>query len=109
MIPPDDYLDRFIAGYWECEEWVIGSDPDDHYEAGIDASEGYIAEGNEDCRAFIEDNRELLTRSNLTPESAGHDFYLTRNHHGAGYWDRGLGEVGDALTNATEPYGETNR
>ena len=36
---------------------------------------------------------------------AGHDFWLTRNGHGAGYWDRGLGEVGDALTTAAEVYG----
>lgn len=38
---------------------------------------------------------------------AGHDFALTRNHHGAGFWDRGLGEVGDKLTKAAQAYGET--
>lgn len=30
--------------------------------------------------------------------SFGHDFYLTREGHGAGFWDRGLGELGDYLT-----------
>lgn len=37
---------------------------------------------------------------------AGHDFWLTRCGHGAGFWDRGLGEVGDKLTNAAQVFGE---
>ena len=39
-------------------------------------------------------------------ELAGHDFALTRNGHGTGFWDRGLGEMGDMLTKECEPYGE---
>jgi len=41
-------------------------------------------------------------------ELAGHDFSLTRNHHGAGFWDRGTGDVGKRLTEACRPYGEVN-
>lgn len=41
-------------------------------------------------------------------ELAGHDFALTRNGHGAGFWDRGLGRIGDMLTKECEPYGEHN-
>jgi hypothetical protein len=36
----------------------------------------------------------------------GHDFAFTRNHHGVGFWDRGYGHMGDALTNAARAYGE---
>jgi hypothetical protein len=36
---------------------------------------------------------------------AGHDFWLTRCGHGAGYWDRGLEHIGDALTIASEKFG----
>lgn len=39
-------------------------------------------------------------REPYTPEQAGHDFWLTRNGHGAGFWDRGLGDTGKQLTNA---------
>jgi hypothetical protein len=39
---------------------------------------------------------------------AGHDFWLTRNGHGAGFWDRGLGVVGDDLTEAATCFGECN-
>lgn len=38
-------------------------------------------------------------------ELAGRDFALTRNRHGAGFWDRGLGEIGDMLTAESEAYG----
>lgn len=42
----------------------------------------------------------------------GHDFALTRNGHGAGFWDRdseGLPRVlGEALTRVCESFGESN-
>ena len=28
----------------------------------------------------------------------GHDFWLTRNGHGAGFWDGDYGDYGDAIT-----------
>jgi hypothetical protein len=34
----------------------------------------------------------------LDEEQLGYDLWLTRNRHGAGFWDRGLGEIGDKLT-----------
>ena len=37
---------------------------------------------------------------------AGHDFALTRNGHGAGFWARGLGEVGETLSDMAHAYGE---
>lgn len=41
-------------------------------------------------------------------EQHGHDFALTRNHHGAGFWDRGYGDMGDTLTEAAQTYGEAH-
>ena len=41
----------------------------------------------------------------LGAEGIGHDFWLTRNRHGAGFWDRGLGELGHRLTAAAHAYG----
>lgn len=40
-------------------------------------------------------------------ELSGHDFWLTRNGHGAGYWDRGL-DTGDVLTSAAKTFGSSN-
>jgi hypothetical protein len=33
---------------------------------------------------------------------------LTRNGHGSGFWDRGLGKVGEQLTAACGPYGSSD-
>lgn len=39
-------------------------------------------------------------------EQAGRDFWLTRNGHGVGFWDRGLGDVGDRLSKSAKTFGE---
>lgn len=39
-------------------------------------------------------------------EQFGHDMSLTRDGHGAGFWDRGLGELGDKLTEWANSLGE---
>ena len=58
-----------------------------------------------DVHLFVEENIEDLMASNLDSLQIGHDFILTRNGHGAGFWDRGLGEVGDRLSEAAKSYG----
>jgi len=35
-----------------------------------------------------------------------HDFWLTRNGHGAGFWGRGIEELGERLTELAESYSE---
>lgn len=35
-------------------------------------------------------------------EKAGHDLFLTAAGHGCGFWDRGLGVLGDRLTEASK-------
>lgn len=47
----------------------------------------------------------LLEKYDGTPEQFGHDFWLTRNGHGVGFWDRGLGDLGDKLTDVAKSYG----
>jgi hypothetical protein len=44
----------------------------------------------------------------MDPTDVGHNFVLSRNHHGTGFWDRGLGDLGDRLHKACEPYGDVN-
>lgn len=62
------------------------------------------------CARFVTANRADLNAygeqrsydpSQGSVESyAGHDLYLTAVGHGTGFWDRGLGELGDRLTTA---------
>ena len=64
-----------------------------------------------DAEAFLTPQVQRLIegairRGRYSWSQAGHDFALTRNGHGAGFWDRGLGLVGDALTSIAKPYGD---
>jgi len=61
-----------------------------------------IAAMIKDCERFQEENRELLEASGQSEAQSGHDFWLTREGHGSGFWDRGLGEVGEQLTTICE-------
>jgi hypothetical protein len=54
--------------------------------------------------AFVADNWETLSRANVEAGQCGHDFILTANGHGAGFWDRGLGGAGKTLTDACRGY-----
>lgn len=66
----------------------------------------------EDANAFWDVERKFLHKMNkrygADDAQHGHDFALTRNGHGAGFWDRGYGEAGDYLTKQAHAYGEAN-
>lgn len=68
----------------------------------------------DDCSRFwamvesagIDLDNELLVDGDAT-EQAAHDFWLTRNGHGAGFWDGDWSdEVEDKLTKLAESFGE---
>lgn len=55
-----------------------------------------------DCARFLflaEGTIQELKNSGVHDwKQLGHDFWLTRNRHGVGFWDRGNGAFGDQLT-----------
>src|SRR5690606_16395290 len=60
-----------------------------------------------DAEDFLRHNyADLLAVAGAEFEQHGHDFALTRNGHGAGFWDRGYGPIGDVLTEHARMYGE---
>ena len=62
-----------------------------------------------DVVEFFINNAELLTTTEPwanDPGQAGHDFALTRNGHGAGFWDHGAVEAGNVLTDSALGFGE---
>ena len=84
-------LDEFTAGYLGAAEWLLDEDVD------RDKLKGWtrraVTQARNECRDFMRANAADLERyeeaTGRDMSSAGHDFYLTRNGHGAGYWDRG--------------------
>jgi hypothetical protein len=107
--------EAFVSGYLAGICWAnaIGEDHDESPEVTpYDLPESVEAELRQDARDFLTgDHVEQLVRGAVrrlrgySYESAGIDYALTRNGHGAGFWDRGLGMVGDALTALSRPYG----
>ena len=97
----------FYRAYLEAALWSSIDDDDEPLDSnyGIDdLSTETIGKTKIDCQAFFNHNYELI-KSNL--DRAGHDFWLTRNHHGSGFWDGDWPEdVGDELTEASHSYGE---
>jgi len=63
-----------------------------------------LARAREDIENFCEKAQWML--DGLDPAQVGHDIWLTRNGHGTGFWDRGLGELGDQLTVIAEDMSE---
>lgn len=86
---------------------------DEGYRAAVDElDQGKIEdpdEGRLDCIDFVLANFANLRQVDLSKAyHHGGDFYLTRNRHGAGFWDRGYGDIGDQLSEAAKAYGSTN-
>lgn len=101
-------LDRVFSGYIQAMLWVNTIDHEDETEP-IDAREfdvtvDLLTHATEDVHDFVTGNLELL--DGLDPEQIGHDLALTRNRHGAGFWDRGLGRRGEELTELAHALGE---
>jgi len=57
-----------------------------------------------DVKEFLRQAGNLV--DGIEPSQIGHDLWLTRQGHGAGFWDRGLGEVGDKLSDIAKGMGE---
>jgi hypothetical protein len=102
-------LDAFTQGYVEALFWTLDEALGERSLDDLDESAWEAA--LQDCDAFQQTNELALcaayetTDSDYSPRSAGIDFYLTRNGHGAGFWDRGLGSIGDELSKDAKPYG----
>jgi hypothetical protein len=104
----------FTQAYIECALWITGDDEagyeylGDHFDPE-DIHPDSLGAMLADCADFQQANAADLEAAYETPEytpsNAGHDFWLTRNGHGAGFWDRDLGTVGDRLSEACKPYG----
>ncbi len=126
-MPSETNITKFIAAYLVTALWSSndesredGGDPlDDNYTVA-DISPGTLATMSGDCRNFLAEAGETIEAAIETGEvvagpdfdawgRAGHDFWLTRNGHGAGFWDGDWPEPFAAtLTDAAHAAGETN-
>lgn len=104
-------VDDFTFAYLVCAIWTSHDDTcesfyDNHMMS--DLAVETINKAKEDCSSFLEKAKDILSQipETYSINNAGHDFWLTRNHHGAGYWDRSFGDLGKELTKIAEKFGE---
>jgi len=108
-------LNLFVKSYLETAAWVT-CDSDENQEFTDEAK----IQAENDCIKFIalvstefgfDEGRKLLTTGGQdTTYLAAHDFFLTRNFHGAGFWDKpesyGGQDIADRLTNISQLIGQ---
>lgn len=112
-------LRQFLAGYLEAIQFTDGSSaPDGHELYGLDLTiegpngwgDGQLMDMLHDGHKFMLEAREVMARHlglgdlwadgvGYATERLAHDLWLTRNGHGAGFWDRRFtyGEGGDPI------------
>lgn len=99
-------LDAFVLGYLECAVWAEDMGEVENIHGGT------LARMVIDCEEFQRQSVSDLEAycasiDRRTMGHAGHDFWLTRNRHGAGFWDRHdvPNDVGKRLTDAAHAFG----
>lgn len=116
-------MDEFTRAYIECALWAETTTvkDDDNEDLDINFSDHYDIEDIApetigamiaDCQRFQLEysaalknayQKQIRTKDGMqdyTASQSGHDFWLTRNGHGAGFWDRGIGKEGEILSDA---------
>lgn len=106
-------LDAFTRGYIEAI-FFTEANPDNEELADAtlsDLAPEALVDIKQDCLDF----QALAKRSldlaydyatvEYDEHQAGIDFWFTRNGHGVGFWDRGLGAVGEQLSKDAKSFG----
>lgn len=96
----DDFTNGYItAAFWSSTE---GDDtPLDDLKTWNDLEPESLQRMVADCQKFQKDNAADLVETYRADHLNGIDFWLTRNGHGAGFWDGDLSkQLGERLTTA---------
>ena len=104
---------RRIALFGGMLETIIWSTPSLRFEEDQDMMDDHVSVHDFDGAAIESLESELegfcdmvaADIQDMEPCQLGHDFALTRDGHGAGFWDRGYGERGERLTDAAKSFG----
>ena len=109
-------LPEFVQGYIEAMFFTStgSADDGDLQNARFDEMDGdTLADIIATCERFQHENADTLSAAyDLTDDSgaaydesrAGNDLWYTSNGHGTGYWDRELGDTGDALADSARKF-----
>lgn len=119
---PDSHIRELVTGYVTCALWSStdgdGTPLDDMLAYGRDKlAPSAFQQMQSEVVKFAQANKDRVNEfcerfdnagHEMSMSQVGHDLWLTRNRHGAGFWDRGVGKVGDDLTEAAHSLGESD-
>jgi hypothetical protein len=111
-------LDTIATAYIQCALWSSVDDEGEPLD-GLYEVWDLSDEATTSIMEEIGDFLDLLASEGIdwdagwTAEQLGHDFWLTRNGHGAGFWDRYGGadlreDLGDLLTKWAKSFGSSD-
>lgn len=115
-------IDRMVRQYLETALWSSNDEStpqggvplDRNYEIS-DISKESVERAKADCQKFYDQAEVILGKNgdeiiSLDETKLGHDFWLSRNRHGAGFFDADYldDEMKDALQDLAESFGEVN-
>lgn len=100
-------MDDFAKGYIEAMFFTdtgYAEDEELEHATVADLAPETLARIEADCKAFQQATKRLLSlayhRADYSAIQAGRDFWFSRNEYGVGFFDRGLGRVGERLQDA---------
>jgi hypothetical protein len=109
--------DYFVRAYLSTALWSSTMMPEDsersdcsYFSHGCDVDDcslETVIGALRDCTEFQNDNDGVLERSDHPTDRDAHDFWLSRNGHGAGFFDRGTDDA-DTLQNAARDCGSVD-
>ena len=104
--PESSAASVFCEAYLEALLW--SSEPYDGEWDGAQASPELRQRARIECYAFLYRAEGWIKHEPTGPgfARAGHDFALTRNRHGAGFWDGDWPVYGELLTRIAQSFGE---
>lgn len=106
----NDVPERMLQAYMDCALWVS---VDDNF-VPLDKNYGISNIAQETKYRMRQDLIDFLSllkkegitwQDHITAGNFGHDFWLTRNGHGSGFWDRLNDELGEDLTKWAHTFG----
>lgn len=100
--PEEVELDGNGLQFLETALWTMERDDEDVN----DLPEDIKNQAQKDVDAFMEKAEAESLIDGRDTTTVAHDFLLTRNGHGAGFWDGDYPEHGDRLTEIAKEFGE---
>ncbi|MFA5067971.1 MAG: hypothetical protein WC466_08085 [Candidatus Izemoplasmatales bacterium] len=97
-------IKNILHAYLEAALWTE-EDEIGHANIHTDIDKKSILDAERDIENFVSKIKGLGIYPDMDSDQIGHDLWLTRNGHGAGFWDRKLGEVGEKLSEISREMG----